>query len=63
MLKSKFITRFQAAYPFVKRAMDILVSVVLLILLSPIFLIVAIMVKATSEGPVLFLSARTGECS
>jgi len=60
MLKSKFITRFQAAYPFVKRAMDILVSVVLLILLSPIFLIVAIMVKATSEGPVLFLSARTG---
>jgi lipopolysaccharide/colanic/teichoic acid biosynthesis glycosyltransferase len=37
-----------------KRAIDILLSAVLLLLLSPIFLILAALVRATSTGPVFY---------
>ena len=47
-------------YKFMKRAIDILVSLVALILLSPIFLIVSIMIKLDSKGPVFFLQKRIG---
>jgi len=60
MVKNILIARFQAAYPIVKRMMDIVVAATLLIILSPIFLIVAAIVKLTSDGPVIFSSARTG---
>lgn len=39
---------------FVKRALDILVSAILLVLLSPLFLILACLVKFTSEGSVFY---------
>ncbi len=39
---------------FVKRVIDILVSGILLLLLSPILLIIAILIKMTSKGPVLY---------
>jgi exopolysaccharide biosynthesis polyprenyl glycosylphosphotransferase len=39
---------------YVKRFMDIVVSGALLILLSPILLLVSIMIKATSKGPILY---------
>lgn len=39
---------------FCKRVIDIVVSGVLLILLSPVFLILALMVKLTSRGPVFY---------
>jgi exopolysaccharide biosynthesis polyprenyl glycosylphosphotransferase len=45
---------------FVKRALDILVSITLLILLSPLLLGVALLVKLTSPGPVLFTQERMG---
>lgn len=45
---------------FVKRTADILISGIGLILLSPVFLIVAILIKATSRGPVLFMQKRVG---
>jgi len=37
-----------------KRAMDIVVSAVLLVLLAPLFLIIAVAVKLTSPGPVFY---------
>ena len=37
-----------------KRLIDILVSGILLIILLPVFLLIAIVVKLTSEGPVLY---------
>jgi len=43
-----------------KRMMDILGSVLALVLFSPIFLIVAVAIKATSRGPVLFRQRRLG---
>ncbi|MDQ7052797.1 MAG: sugar transferase [candidate division KSB1 bacterium] len=45
---------------FVKRLMDIALSLSLLILLSPLMLIVAILIKLTSNGPVLFKQVRCG---
>jgi lipopolysaccharide/colanic/teichoic acid biosynthesis glycosyltransferase len=44
-----------------KRLMDIVGSLFALILLSPIFLAVAIGIKLTSKGPVLFCQRRIGQ--
>jgi exopolysaccharide biosynthesis polyprenyl glycosylphosphotransferase len=44
----------------VKRACDFFLSFVLILLLSPLFLVVALLVKATSPGPVFFLQERLG---
>jgi exopolysaccharide biosynthesis polyprenyl glycosylphosphotransferase len=43
-----------------KRAMDIVVSSTLLLLLAPVLLITAIIIKLTSPGPVLFRQERIG---
>ncbi len=45
---------------FLKRLFDIVFSLTLLILLSPLMLIVAILIKLTSPGPVLFKQKRCG---
>lgn len=37
-----------------KRGLDIVVSLTLLVLLSPLFLLIAVLVKLTSRGPVLY---------
>ena len=44
----------------VKRAIDIVGSIVGLILFSPFFLAIAILVKLTSPGPILFRQERVG---
>ena len=41
-----------------KRCFDILVSAVMLVLLSPVFLILAVAIKADSPGPVFFRQVR-----
>lgn len=45
----------------VKRLVDIIGSGLLLIVLSPLFLLVALLVKITSRGPVFFRQPRVGE--
>lgn len=53
--------RVRMAYgPVLKRTADIVVSGLALLLLSPLFLIVAIAIKATDGGPVLFWQTRVG---
>ena len=44
----------------VKRALDLLISVLALLLLSPLFLIAALAVKLSSKGPVIFRQKRLG---
>lgn len=44
-----------------KRGMDILASLLLLIILSPLFLAIAGLVKLSSRGPVLFHQVRVGQ--
>lgn len=43
-----------------KRLIDIVVSLVLLLILSPVFLIVSLAIKFTSRGPVFFIQERIG---
>lgn len=45
----------------VKRGIDIMGSAAALILLSPVFLVVAVLVKLSSAGPVLFRQERLGQ--
>ncbi len=49
------------ANAFVKRAIDIVGSLVLIVLLSPLMLICAIGVKISSPGPILFRQERIGK--
>lgn len=44
----------------IKRAFDIAVSVVLAVILGPVWILAAAAVKATSPGPVFFLQERPG---
>jgi len=46
--------------PLWKRAMDILGAGIGLLLLSPLFLVVALLIKRSSPGPVFFSQPRTG---
>lgn len=45
----------------VKRAMDIVVSLLMLLACAPIFVAIALAVKATSEGPIFFRQKRVGQ--
>ena len=47
-------------YPFIKRGADVVLSLLALICLSPVYLLVALAVKLTSPGPVLFRQKRVG---
>ena len=43
-----------------KRVFDIVASLILLIVLSPVFGIISLIIKLTSEGPVIFTQKRVG---
>jgi exopolysaccharide biosynthesis polyprenyl glycosylphosphotransferase len=43
-----------------KRALDVSLSLVAMLLLSPLFLLAALVVKLTSRGPALFIQERVG---
>jgi len=48
-------------YLYIKKIMDILLSVLAIILLSPIFLFLIIAIKIDSKGPILFKQKRVGK--
>ena len=45
---------------YVKRALDAIISLLSMIVLLPVFLVIAIVVKTTSPGPILFKQKRVG---
>jgi len=47
-------------YPAFKRMFDFLFCFILLIILSPVFLIISIMIKTDTKGPVYFKQRRIG---
>ncbi len=51
----------QKLYCFVKAMMDFLIALIALIVLSPLFIIVAIAIKMDSPGPVFFIQKRIGK--
>lgn len=48
-------------YRYIKRAMDFFVSLLMLIVLSPVFLAACILIKINRDGPVLFKQKRPGK--
>ncbi|MBL7815576.1 MAG: sugar transferase [Saprospiraceae bacterium] len=44
-----------------KRVLDILISATLLLILSPLFLVVAVLIKLESRGPIFYKSKRVGQ--
>jgi putative colanic acid biosynthesis UDP-glucose lipid carrier transferase len=53
-------TPFTGSNGFIKRLSDIVLSIIILLLISPILLGVAIAVKVTSPGPIIFRQRRYG---
>jgi exopolysaccharide biosynthesis polyprenyl glycosylphosphotransferase len=55
------ISFLRRTYNIAKRGMDIVIAVFALIILLPICVLIAILVKITSRGPVLYTQTRTGK--
>jgi lipopolysaccharide/colanic/teichoic acid biosynthesis glycosyltransferase len=53
--------RARIPYHFLKRSIDIAGSLSGMILFSPIFLITGVLIKCTSQGPILFKQRRVGK--
>ncbi len=49
-------------YPVIKRGIDILLSGIGLIVLSPVYLLLMLAIKLDSKGPILFRQKRVGLC-
>lgn len=58
--KTIFTKRQKVYLPF-KRLLDILCSLLAILVFSPLFIIVALLVKLTSKGPVFFKQKRIGK--
>lgn len=56
-----FLRLRRIVWRFVKRTADIFISLISLIGLSPIFIVVAILIKLDDGGPVFFRQTRTGK--
>ena len=54
------VSAFTGINGFIKRVSDIVLATLILILISPILLVLAIGVKVSSPGPVIFRQRRTG---
>jgi exopolysaccharide biosynthesis polyprenyl glycosylphosphotransferase len=57
---SIYATRLTDWQTFVKSSIDLVGGLVLLISLSPVMLVIAIVIKLTSPGPVFFIQERVG---
>lgn len=51
----------QKAYRTIKAVMDFIIALIALIVLSPLFIVVAIAIKVDSPGPVFFVQKRIGK--
>ncbi len=55
------ISFVRRTYYIAKRALDFVLSVAAIIILSPLFLLTAILIKLTSKGPIIFTQTRVGK--
>lgn len=54
------VTNVGYGYTFLKRTIDIVCSLVGLVILSPVLIIVSILIKLESDGPIIFSQDRIG---
>lgn len=55
------LNNYQKFYCFIKACFDFFIALIALIVLSPLFLVVAIAIKIDSPGPVFFVQKRIGK--
>lgn len=55
------LSALQKTYRFFKAIMDFVIALIALIVLSPLFIVVAIAIKIDSPGPVFFVQKRVGK--
>ena len=60
VINIRYVPLSNTFHAFLKRCMDIIGSIILIILFSPVMLVTAIVVKATSKGPLIFKQERVG---
>jgi exopolysaccharide biosynthesis polyprenyl glycosylphosphotransferase len=53
-----YVSKNKMVFNFTKRAIDIILSFLLLIILLPLFVIISILIKITSKGPAMFSHKR-----
>ena len=61
MAKRTFLSTRQKIYLPFKRLLDIICSLLAIIVFSPLYIILAILVKCTSKGPIFFKQKRIGK--
>lgn len=60
LLKGRNASAYQYRIPLAKRTFDIVFASLALLCLSPLFLIVAILIRLESKGPIFYYSLRVG---
>lgn len=60
LINTRYIPLDEPFNKFIKRLFDILFSLLVLIVLSPLLLVTAILVKLTSPGPIIYKQVRVG---
>ncbi len=55
------VSFLKRAYLVAKRIFDIIVSLLGILILSPLFLLAAILIKSSSKGPILYKQIRVGQ--
>lgn len=55
------ILKYMKLFEIFKRGTDFIVSLPALIILSPVFAVIAVMIKSGSKGPVIFCQERAGK--
>ena len=60
-MEEKIVLKKKPIYSFLKRFGDILGSLLIIILFSWLYLILALLVKCTSKGPIIYKSQRVGK--
>ncbi|NOZ06491.1 MAG: sugar transferase [Chloroflexi bacterium] len=59
-LSATYLARDKQLYQTVKRILDFVIALTLLVILSPLFLVIALCIKLDSPGPVIFSQKRVG---
>lgn len=57
----EYLSKNRAVFTFLKRSLDIILAVFLILILSPLFFVIPILIKLSSLGPVLFKHKRISQ--
>ena len=60
-MKNSRIKKSLKVYKLIKSLFDIIFSLLILFAFSPLFLIIALLIKLSSRGPIFFLQERIGK--